>query len=508
MARTASLISLIMENIYFSTRRALRTQLAGFRDLLRTSGIPNVEQIPIDPRSSSQFRIDAVTLQFICCPKCYCLYPYHPGDFPDNPTSSATSNCTFKSTPESPKCDAPLWKTRDIGADRVRSTPIMKYLHQDIKHWVGRLLSRRGIEDLVDEYPSLPLPALDAPLEDIWFSKVFRSLKDVSGMPFFPPPEGEGRLVFGLSVDSFNPFHMKTAKQSASSTAIWLVLLNLPPHLRYLPENMCLVGIIPDKPSSEEMNHSIQLVVREFLQFWDPGVFFSRTRRHRMGKLYKGMLVPLVADMLAARQVIGFPGSTTAHYFCNSCDLDYDDVDVLDRDEWPAKDVEHIRRVAKGWKEAANETDRSKIFKAFGVRWSPLYDLPYWDPVVFTVVDSMHALDLNLIQNHCRQLFQIDPKHTGGDGTLVTPHRSGNHRVSSDQDIRDHKRCVILIRKNEPDMVYRILQYSRIVLYTVCVDNDIKGFNHSVIVGTKWVLAQNIHHWVSSHNTQTLIVLC
>ena len=51
-------------------------------------------------------------------------------------------------------------------------------------------------------------------------SKVFSGLQDASDHPFFLGPEEEGRLVFSLLVDSFNLFHMKTAKQKVSLMGI------------------------------------------------------------------------------------------------------------------------------------------------------------------------------------------------------------------------------------------------------------------------------------------------
>ena len=60
---------------------------------------------------------------------------------------------------------------------------------------------------------------------------------------------------------------------------IWLVVLNLPLHICYHPENVCQVGMIPDKPSMDEINHYLQLVVGDLLEFWDPGVYFSQTYR-------------------------------------------------------------------------------------------------------------------------------------------------------------------------------------------------------------------------------------
>ncbi|TFK68610.1 hypothetical protein BDN72DRAFT_746325, partial [Pluteus cervinus] len=133
--------------------------------------------------------------------------------------------------------------------------PISQYYHQDLKSWIGKLLSRPQIEILL----SRQTPPISDVVSDIWQSTVFADLLDSDGNPFLPGPSHEGRLIFGLSVDGFNPFWNKTAKQSVSSTCIWLVLLNLPPNLRYLPENIFLVGIIPgpNKPSTDEINHAM-----------------------------------------------------------------------------------------------------------------------------------------------------------------------------------------------------------------------------------------------------------
>ncbi|KDQ30131.1 hypothetical protein PLEOSDRAFT_1015212, partial [Pleurotus ostreatus PC15] len=179
---------------------------------------------------------------------------------------------------------------------------------------------------------------------------------------------------------------------------------NFPPHLRYLPENIYLVGVIagPHKPDTHHINPYIQLLVNEFKPFWSPGVFFTRTRRCYSGRTMKALLVPLICDMLGARQVAGLPGTVNAHYFCTTCDLDIDDIEILDTREWIMRDAKHVRRIADLWKTASSTNDRATIFKAFGLRWTPLLELQYWDPVKFIVIDTMHALDINLLKHHIR----------------------------------------------------------------------------------------------------------
>jgi hypothetical protein len=38
---------------------------------------------------------------------------------------------------------------------------------------------------------------------------------------------------------------VKASGISVSSTGIWLIIMNFPPHVHYLPENVCQIGFIP-----------------------------------------------------------------------------------------------------------------------------------------------------------------------------------------------------------------------------------------------------------------------
>jgi len=349
------------------------------------------------------------------------------------------------------------------------------------------------VEDAIEAcHPSVPFDP-DLPISDIWSSKIFSLLRDAKGHPFFPGPSDEGRLVFSLSIDGFNPFHNKTAKQTASSTGIWLVLLNLPPHERCLIDNVFLAGVIPDKPGTHQINHYIALVVKDLQEFWEPGVFFSHTYRWREGRTFRAMLVPLVADMPAVRQAIGIASGSRAHYFCTLCELDIDDLDIMKPEEWPRKDPHHIREFATVWKNAPSEKYQEQIFEACGIRWSALLDLPYWDPVLYSIVESMHALDLGLFQHHCRDLFQIDIKVEGGDG-FAAPRPPVNKRLIT--GLKPLQDCMEAICLNRSHLLYELLEFHRKVLFTICLDNEIRRGEGMAIIGTKWVLANQIYTWV------------
>jgi hypothetical protein len=511
-AKAAAVLTLVLQNFYFLPRRALRVQLGGIRNIIRAAANPlsvqtTLDCIPKHPKTcSSQFHLDAIVTQYLSCPTCHCLYLHEPGITTDGRTpdllpdhSPVNSHCTYRDTKDQDPCGAPLWKERRVGGDRVVSVPIRKYYHQDFKSWMGRLLARKGIEEHIE--PRLNQQgAMDSDItDDICASDIILNLKDNSGDKFYPGPKDEGRLIFSLSVDSFDPLGNKTARQSISSTGIWLVLLNLPWHLRYRPENLYLAGIIPGKPSIHQINHYLELIVKAFLEFWHPGVFFSRTYKYRLGRLFKAMLVPVVCDMLAARQVIG-ASSPTSHYFCTLCELDIHDIGVLHRTNWPKKSLSDIIEFATLWRDAETQHDRDSIFGAFGWRWSPLFNLPYFNPILFTVVDSMHTLDLGLLQNHCRELFGIDVKHVGGDGSppKTTLPMATTKALALSKDASKLKRCHNLIRENKtpPELLYELLDFDRRELYTICLYYDIREAGTSVVVGTKWWLAKQINNWV------------
>ena len=366
------------------------------------------------------------------------------------------------------------------------------------------MLSRNGIEEHLDITPSANADA-NRSIDDIRSSAIFLELKDAHGHPFFPPPVGEGRLVFSLSVDSFDPFGNQAAKQSYSATGLWMVLLNLPWYMRHLRENMYLAGVIPGptKPSTDAINHFLQLIVDDMLEFWDPGVFYTRTVRNPKGKLFKAMVVPVICDYSALRQVIGYASSSNAHDVCVCCDIDINDISVVERSDWPPKDLDHIRRFATLWKNANSEAHRQSIFGACGWRWSALFDLPYWDPTRFAVVDSMHTIDLNLFQNHCREYFRIDTKYPSGDGL------SGARPLpprALEQNRSLLNKCANVISANSSSLLFELLEFKSITLSTVCRRLNIKTKDDKEIIGTRWVLAREIHSWVSPEFRTTAAV--
>jgi len=218
-----------------------------------------------------------------------------------------------------------------------------------------------------------------------------------------------------------------------------------------------------------------------------------RTYNWQEGRNFWAMLIPLVADMPIVWQAISIASGARAHYFCTLCDLDIDDLNFIEPEGWPRKDPYHVQEFATLWKGASSKQYQDQIFDACGICWSALLDLPYWNPILYSVVDSMHVLDLGLFQHHCCDLVQINIKVEGGDG-FVTPQPLVNkHLITGLKPLQD---CVEAICSNHSHLLYALLDFHRKVLFMICLDNEIRRGESMAIVGMKWILANQIYTWV------------
>lgn len=342
--------------------------------------------------------------------------------YPDSQDSP--NQCTYQSMPDSEICNAPLY-TRRILRGASKSYPTRTFLYNDMKAWMANMLSRPDIESHADRNVfsnSQKGQNTEFGLRDIWDGRVFREFKGPDGKPFIQPGIQEGRYIFSLCMDGFNPFIMKEAGKKVSVCAISMVLLNLPVDVRYKVENMFLVGIIPGpkEPSLEQINHILRPLVDDLLCFWKPGVFVKRTAHHLNGRLCRAALIPLVCDLPAARQISGLASHASTH-FCSFCKLPFHEIDNLEVKSWPTRTWDEHKQSASAWRGATSTAEQSRLYRQNGIRWSELLRLPYWDPTTFIVLDCMHSLLLGDLQRHCREIWGMD-FHLEDDDAHVKPH--------------------------------------------------------------------------------------
>ena len=362
-----------------------------------------IETLPRDIRGvRAVFNLEAKTITFATCPKCCCTYePEVRGGISVYP-----SLCSFRPFLDSNPCGTRICKTRVRNGKSIR-TPIRPFVMQIPESFIAAMLSRPGMEDALTRGMG---PRQQEPyLEDIGDGHRVQTLQGPDGKPFLQGPKHELRLLWSFAVDWFNPFHNKAAGKSASVGSITLACLNLPPSLRYKPENLYLAGIIPGprEPNYDEINHFIGPLIHRFLPMWREGTWFSRTASYVRGRLCRSAIAALVCDLLGSRKVSGH-AHPSMRFLCARCLLTQDSINDIDCSHWTRRTWDSILDAACAYKNATSQAERTKIFKQWGVRWTAFMDLPYWNNLLSVVVDGMHNLFLGLVSHHVRVIIGLD----------------------------------------------------------------------------------------------------
>jgi len=117
-----------------------------------------------------------------------------------------------------------------------------------------------------------------------------------------------------------------------------------------------------------------------------------------------------VNDLPAARKASQF-ASHSSHFHCTTCDAyGLSTCGDTDYENWKPNDVHKLREFALKWRDAATTSEQEVYFEKYGLCWSELWCLSYWDPGKQLVVDSMHCLLEGLLAHHFRELLGL----TGG----------------------------------------------------------------------------------------------
>jgi len=340
------------------------------------AGLANITpSIPSDFRTMvKSLHIDPIYRSVVCCPSCFSMYAFNESD-----PSTIPEFCEHQSTTLSKPCGRRLRKEEKSEKDGTFIKPVCEYLYQDLRHWIGRMYSRPDIEEHLDR-ANVPQSPADK-MSDIWDGSVLREFLGPDGRNFIDKPEEEGRLIFDLNMDGFNPYGNREAGKVVSICGIYLVCFNLPPELRYKAENVFLLGIVPGarEPSTHKVNHLIRPVVDDLLKLWFDGIYLTSTHKYPHRRQVKAALIPLICDLTAARCVAGL-GSHASGHFCSECLLHLRDMNELDQCKWTPRHWENHVIHANEWLSAETEYQREKTCQEHGIRWSQLLCLLYWDP--------------------------------------------------------------------------------------------------------------------------------
>lgn len=502
---TASFAAVILYTIFNASRAACNLVLFCMETVVDTVHLfPGVvgerwtRHIPPLPKdletALNKFDLSPVVQHFAQCSACGKLFSF---DGDGCPETCDNTNI------EGQVCSQKL-KVRVRVQGRMMEKPLKTFVYQSPTQWLGRMISRPGFEAAMDSIPRTA--SVKEVAKDIWDAKGIHEVKWKDGKSYADLPKDQLRIVLTMAIDWFNAYHSPEAKKKWSVGAIYMVILNLPAAIRYRPENICLVGIIPGpkKPSMEQMNHFLKPIVDEMFPFWNHGKWFSRTPEYEQGRLVWALILLLICDLDASRAIAGFT-SFSHEYFCHCCMQQIDNIANFDKTTWTARVGTTHKERGQQWLNAKTASQRSAITDRYGVRYSVLHSLPYHDPVRHTVIEPAHEVMLGNLKRHCRHIFKMDVQVTGGDGSnFLMPNPPPKADLA-------YGRELFLAGTTLPGKPKSLAKLSRAVLYALCV--EYKVFKH---VDGRHVVKANLvdglvkyvsfpSSWSISHLTHSLL---
>lgn len=402
----------------------------------RIEGSPNtfqehiLRQIPLTIETAlARFKLEGKMMTYAVCPKCHCTYK--PQVAPGSGAVQYPEACTNISVPELGRCDKPL-----LQADLK---PIKTFEYHSFHDYLAGLLSRKDLESLMDqsckdfeESFQAPRPALTT---GIFEADFVRSFEGPTAGELFLNGGDEGRYGFSLNVDFFNIEGMRIRGASTSCGIISMACLNLPIDIRYKTENMYLAGIVPGprEPHLTELNHYLRPLVDDMLVSWEQSVHISRTALRRTGRTTRSAIIAAVNDLPGARKMVAL-AHPRSHFFCTVCQCYHNrNLGACNYEEWIKRDVTEMRRRAENWKNAKSTKEQETLFTEYGVRWSEMWRLPYWDPSRQLVIDAMHCILEGLVQHHFRVILKLSTTDSIIDPNAV-PAFDHNFRQTASDD--------------------------------------------------------------------------
>ncbi|KAJ3853217.1 hypothetical protein EV368DRAFT_28043, partial [Lentinula lateritia] len=247
---------------------------------------------------------------------------------------------------------------------------------------------------------------------------------------------------------------------------------------------MFLVTVMHGHPNEDQVNHTLQKVVDELLLLWD-GVFYTRTAKYSRGRTVRAALVPAVCDTQGAHTLSGF-ASHRHTLFCIRCLLPIQEIHNLDPATWPRRDLESHRTYANLWRDAASKAIRDTLFNKYGVRWTEMLRLPYWNPIVYTIIDSMHLGYLGLFATHIRRIWKMNAEALKSGEGYVQPSSEKKRKKPSNSFLR---KLFNAIRDNKLSLKKTLSDQTQGVLWYLCYDLNLPS------AGTKDILVNTILEW-------------
>jgi hypothetical protein len=435
------------------------------------------------------FGFNHTDIQYINCPKCRSLYheatflpvspcsdssmqnplPSHPPPKPGKsyiplevpgmdicrePWGAALQyRCTYRSRPDQNPCNEMLMQARSSDTKEQQAkiprnpapqthmaksplVPRLTFMYRSLLQFLTKIVTQPGMVALLSaslhDKDSMETATCEAEVSDIMDSASIRSMKAADQTPFAVRLHGELRICLGLFIDWYNARGNSIRGGKHSTGGIYIVILNLPLHLRYKKEYMYQLFIPgPREPNTQGINHYMRPLINDLIILFNDGFKFFITSWF----ICRAALAIIIADLLAAKKICGF-AAVNHRWFCPYCRCPEEEIASSLCE--PSKLSASVTRqayldITKAWRDASTEKGAEAIFERWGFRYTELARLESFDILKHTVIEGFHALLPNVAQPHCRTLMGIREQN---DSMAVEKHVTGDDEdePSTDED--------------------------------------------------------------------------
>ena len=368
--------------------------------------------------------------------------------------------------------------------------PLKVYCFYSIINQLEQLLRRPGFPQLCESWRQRETK--EDVLYDVFDGDVWKSFKWIDGSLFFSE---ERRYGLMMNIDWFQPFKRRT---DYSVGVIYFVLMNLPRRERFKFENIIIAGIIPPFDKEPCLNTFLEPVIDELRILWK-GLKLSNSLSSGV-LTFVAALLCVAADVPAARKACGFK-SHAANKGCSKCLKNFPggfgekkDYSGFNRLAWPRRSKASHNAHSRKLKNSSCKSEYDELSKKYGINYSVLTTLDYFDAVRFHVIDPMHNLFLGIAKKtwkiwkenmfNKQQLADIDRKikemNVGSDVGRVGSKISANYGTFTAQEWKNwtivHSMFVLdgILPANHLQLWERFVLACRILCQPVVSMADIK----------------------------------
>ncbi|KAJ7048866.1 hypothetical protein C8F01DRAFT_1356763 [Mycena amicta] len=334
-----------------------------------------LDQLPTSLHMAmKQLELDAKMTLYAACPKCDEIYA---------PTTSLSGTKTWPAVCSNMVVGAHgRYKCNTNLLSDSKTSPKKPFLSPSFEDYLARLVSDPNKEAMMQQASadakSPPPRAPGAPkdhIHHVFGGSFFKNFMGPKSDKLFVDSGDTSnlRLAFSISLDFF------------------------PPHGATPAEQYIIPGSIAD------LNPYLRPIVDFGVQSWTRGTHFTSTGLFPIGGRITECAFVLAFCDSPARVKLAAVAAASSHHFCPHCSLKMlDNLYDTNFENWTEKDPDKLRRAAEKWRDASTTGKQKTLFEESGVRWSEMWRLPYWNPVIMLAIDVMHCILEGLIHYHCR----------------------------------------------------------------------------------------------------------